>query len=116
MKKILLITLLSLFLLTACGGDNGTGNTIANKEETLAKCLTEKGMAMYGAEWCSHCKTQKERFGDAFQYVDYTECPDNTEKCTAEGIQGFPSWKFNGEIYPGARDLTELASITGCEY
>ena len=62
-------------------------------KDAFAKCLTEKGLVMYGAEWCVHCKEQKALFGNSFQYVKYVECPDNTQLCVAEGINGYPTWK-----------------------
>lgn len=59
----------------------------------LAKCLTEKGWTMYGADWCPHCKAQKEMFGvDAFKFVNYVECPENSNLCNAKGITGYPTW------------------------
>lgn len=61
-------------------------------KDAFAKCLTEKGWAMYGAEWCSHCKSQKEMFGDSFQYIKYVECPDNIQFCLDKGINGYPTW------------------------
>lgn len=82
--------------------------------EQLAKCLTEKGAAMYGAYWCSHCQNQKKLFGDAFQYIVYVECTENEEKCTADGIGGYPTWKINGLNYPGEKTFEELKEISGC--
>jgi len=61
-------------------------------KDAFAKCLTSKGLTMYGAVWCPHCKDQKALFGDSFKYVNYVECPDNTELCLAKGIQGYPTW------------------------
>ena len=34
-------------------------------EVSLAQCLTEKEVIMYGTEWCSHCKNQKAMFGES---------------------------------------------------
>ena len=65
---------------------------LTSDKDAFAKCLTEKGWAMYGAVWCSHCKAQKELFGSSFQYIKYVECPDNTQLCLDKGINGFPTW------------------------
>jgi hypothetical protein len=86
--------------------------------EQLAKFMTEKGMAMYGAYWCSHCQAQKQLFGDAFQYVDYVECDaqgpnGNPNECTAQGIEGYPTWIYQGKKYEGQKTLAELAQIVG---
>ena len=80
----------------------------------FAKCLTEKNATMYGTYWCSHCKVQKAEFGDAFQFVDYVECTVDTDKCTADGISGFPTWIINGTKYEGRQPLVELSNLTGC--
>lgn len=61
-------------------------------EDAFAKCLTSKGLTMYGAVWCSHCQAQKALFGESFKYVSYVECPDNTNLCLAKGVQGYPTW------------------------
>lgn len=65
------------------------GSSVA---ESLAKCLAEKKVTMYGAEWCSHCKTQKALFGEAFKFIPYVECPDNISLCIEKGIEGYPTW------------------------
>jgi len=61
-------------------------------KDAFAKCLTEKGWAMYGAAWCSHCQAQKALFGTSFQYIKYVECPDNVQLCTDKGVNGYPTW------------------------
>lgn len=66
---------------------------LTEDKDSFAKCLTEKGWTLYGAVWCSHCKDQKELFGESFRYIHYVECPDNTELCLDKGINGYPTWK-----------------------
>lgn len=61
-------------------------------KDAFAKCLTDKGFAMYGAVWCSHCTAQKALFGDSFKYIKYVECPDNINLCLDKGVQGYPTW------------------------
>ena len=65
---------------------------LTSDKDTFAKCLTSKGLIMYGAEWCPHCKEEKALFGDSFKYVNYVECPQNTDLCLAKGIRGYPTW------------------------
>jgi len=88
--------------------------TEVGKYDDFAKCLTEKGVTMYGAEWCSHCKNQKKMFGSSFQYVNYVECPKNPNLCNSKGIQGYPTWEIDGELYSGERPLESLSSLSGC--
>lgn len=88
----------------------------------LAKCLTQKGVKMYGAYWCPHCKEQKRLFGSAFKDINYVECADASnprlqlEICKTAGIEGYPTWDFNGEKIAHGIDLPELAQRSGCEF
>jgi glutaredoxin len=91
-----------------------TGSADPGDKDQLAKCLTEKGVVMYGAEWCGYCKKQKEAFGTSFQYINYVDCDKNRDDCSAAGVQGFPTWSINGQNYPGLQDLGTLKSIAGC--
>ncbi|MFH1455505.1 MAG: hypothetical protein ABIF40_00980 [archaeon] len=82
--------------------------------ENFAKCLTTNGMSMGGAIWCSHCNSQKNMFGNAFEYIDYHECTiDNW--CEEKNIQGYPTWiDKDNNLYPGEQDFNNLAEISGC--
>ncbi len=83
--------------------------------DSFAKCLTEKKLTMYGTEWCSHCKNQKKEFGSSFQYVNYVDCDKSSNKCAAAGVRRYPTWEFNGTLYPGEQALYKLATLSGCE-
>lgn len=81
----------------------------------FAQCLAQKDIAMYGAKWCSHCQNQKLKFGEAFKYVKYVECPDNIPLCTEKNIQGFPTWLFpDGKMLIGEQSFEKLAAESGC--
>lgn len=87
----------------------------------LAKYLTDHGAILYGAYWCSHCKAQKELFGDALQYVTYYECDPSAENskssaCQAAGIEAYPTWIINGQKYTGTKSLADLAKLIGFTY
>ena len=88
--------------------------------DPFAQCLTKKGAKMYGAWWCPHCAEQKEFFGYAFRYVNYTECSPpgqrtQTEVCKAAGIKSYPTWQFaDGTRAEGELHLQALAEKTGC--
>ncbi len=83
--------------------------------DTFAQCLTEKGVKMYGTEWCSHCQNQKKDFGNSFQYINYIDCDKRGDQCLKEGVQGYPTWIIEGEKYPGEQPLPRLATLSGCE-
>lgn len=115
--KISAVLIVSCLLLASCAADD-----IGDKYVGFAKCLTEKGIKMYGTYWCPHCKQQKEMFGkQGFAEIVYTECdpkgPDaNPTLCASKGIQSFPTWEFdNGLRLAGEVTLERLAEKSGCE-
>jgi len=110
--KILNTIILIAFLVTIVGCSNNVA--IDKGPEELAKCLTDKGAVMYGAEWCGHCKNQKSNFGESFQYINYVDCDEEESKCRAAGIRGYPTWVIETKLYPGEKSLNRLADITGC--
>jgi glutaredoxin len=105
---IFLFILISSIVIIGCSKGPG-------QYDSFAKCLTEKGAAMYGTEWCSHCRNQKKMFGDSFQYVYYVDCDRNRDECLRAGVRGYPTWVIDGELYPGEQQLFRLASLSGCE-
>jgi len=102
--------------IVALAGFSMTGyfSAPAGRYDNFAKCLTQKGVAMYGAEWCSHCKNQKLMFGDSFKYVTYVECTTDEAECTAKGVTGYPTWIIDGKAYPGEQSLESLSTLAGC--
>lgn len=88
--------------------------------DSFAQCLTSKGVKMYGAWWCPHCKTQKEWFGSSFSYVNYIECSTadgnaQLQVCKDAGIEGYPTWEFaDGSRKGGEIELNQLSLDTGC--
>lgn len=87
-----------------------------SKIDSFAKCLTQKGVVMYGAYWCPHCQRQKKLFGDSFQYVNYVECTKDVKKCQEKKIEGYPTWIFkNGERIAGEVSFDQLAQKTSCK-
>lgn len=97
--------------------------------DSFAKCLSEKGAVMYGANWCPHCQNEKKRFGSSFKFIPYVECPDEPQKCLAAGIEGYPTWIFSaspamsadrqadgpdGKKFEGEQGLEKLSEISNC--
>ncbi|MBS3169610.1 hypothetical protein J4210_03925 [Candidatus Woesearchaeota archaeon] len=108
---IIVLCILSLFLV---------GCSSKASYDLFATCLTENGVKMYGAFWCSHCTEQKKLFGDSFQYVNYVECslPDGksqTELCSKEEISSYPTWELgDGTRFAGVIGLEDLSQRTNC--
>ncbi|MFA5934490.1 MAG: protein disulfide isomerase family protein [Candidatus Paceibacterota bacterium] len=117
-KIILIVTILVIFSVILFAFVKNT-NTVPNKYDEFAKCLTEKGAVMYGAEWCSHCKEQKVVFSDSFKFIKYVECPDNTKLCLDKGVTGYPTWIIGTstktvEGFDKDTTMKELSEATGC--
>lgn len=60
--------------------------------DDFAKCLADKKVTMYGAYWCTHCKADKDAFGDSFKYVPYVECTEKAQECISAGVESYPTW------------------------
>ena len=121
--------LLMAFLLVGCGtsspssdGPAADGNAspmvAASPEAALAQHLTATGSAMYGAYWCPHCADQKAMFGEAVDQIPYVECAADGKNaqpdlCSTKGIQAYPTWEINGQLYPGVKSLDDLAQLSG---
>lgn len=85
--------------------------------QALAQHLTNIGARMYGAYWCPYCNRQEQLFGDAFEAIDYVECDSRganarPQLCREAGIQGYPTWEINGQLYPGMQTLETLADLS----
>ncbi len=90
--------------------------------DSLAQCLTEKGVKFYGAYWCPHCAEQKRLFGKSMSYITYIECgvPGNqrgmTQACEEAKIESYPTWIFpDGTRMTGEQFPQKLAEKAGCE-
>ncbi len=104
-KKIIIFGIIVVIFIIGCQKQN---------YDSFAKCLSEKGAVMYGADWCHNCKEQKDMFGKSFQYVNYVECTEKQKTCDDEGITGYPTWVINGEKKIGIQAFYKLASLTHC--
>lgn len=94
---------------------NGSANQATSTLDGFAQCLATQKITMYGAVWCPHCQKEKARFGTAFKYVPYVECPDNIKLCLDKGIKGYPTWiTQDGKSYEGEQGLEGLSKITNC--
>lgn len=102
--------IVAVYLLYTEQRSNANGET-----DAFAQCLADKGITMYGADWCPHCQNEKKAFGDSFRLVPYVECPDDPQKCLAAGINGYPTWVFpDGKKLVGEQGLKKLSEESGC--
>lgn len=76
--------------------------------DKFAKCLSDKGAVIYGADWCRYTAEQKAMFGKSFKYLNYEDFS------RGEDISVTPTWVIDGEKYEKVQSFERLASITGC--
>ncbi len=104
-----------LLTLVGCGGP-----AEPSKYAEVAKCLTDKGVIMYGAYWCPHCANQKKIFGSDFQFIKYQECDPqgvggDKAACLEAGVTQYPTWKFPGQgNVIGEQQVRDLAKLANC--
>lgn len=120
-KKLIIAAL--VMILAIVGASFIYANSQPKKNyDVFAKCLTDKGIKLYGAYWCPHCQDQKKMFGESIKYVDYIECAipgsnKQTETCSAEGISGYPTWKYaDGHKEAAVKSLEDLSKASGCAF
>jgi len=91
--------------------------------DSLAICLMEKGVKMYGVYWCDYCNRMKQIFGDKWKYI-YVECAnaDQTRNDVCTRASTYPTWQFTGgsEIAPaggtyvGQMTIEKISEYSGC--
>lgn len=109
LSAILLLVIVSLIYFYS-GRDSSPG-----KYDSLAKCIADKKITMYGASWCPHCQNEKRALGSSFRHIPYVECPNNPQLCAQMGVKGYPTWIFpDGRRFEGEQGVKKLARESGC--
>ena len=123
MKKIIWIVLLAVILAATLVFIFWPKDEVRGNYDDFAQCLTDKGVVMYGAYWCPHCQNEKRAFGNSFRLVNYVECTQETGRCLAEKINGYPTWIFpdpsagSGQVakrFEGEMGLEGLSEASEC--
>lgn len=83
---------------------------------SFMQCLASKDVKIYGANWCGYTQALVENLG-GFEVVSpiYVECTEETELCSQEGVEGYPTIKIAGEVVNIDRTLQGFADASGCE-
>jgi len=86
----------------------------------LARHLKASGAKFYGAYWCRYCGVQRTMFGaEATVALPYVECAEDgyqsaSAVCRTQAqVTAYPTWQIGGQFYSGARQLDELAKLSG---
>ena len=89
--------------------------TATGQYDDFAKCLTEKGFAMGGTDWCNYCKEQKSLFGLSFKHINYKNCDLEKQWCNENNVDRYPAWVSpGGQTHTGLKSLEQLGSLSGC--
>jgi glutaredoxin len=102
-------------------------DSIYNSEQNaqilkFSECIADKGFEAFTADWCPHCENLKEYFGgDKNVEPFWIVCQDanrgltkDSQRCSEEGIRGFPTLKLNGQELQIARTFDSISLATGC--
>ena len=116
------VAIYAVLIVAAIGLAYYLDNRTQHKHDAFARCLTARGVKMYGAWWCPHCVEQKEKFGASFEYAPYVECGikgdlhGQAQVCKDEKVVHYPTWQFppTGERVERVFTLQELSDRTGC--
>lgn len=76
--------------------------------DDFAKCLSEKGAIMYGANFCQYSHAQKGMFGKSIKFIDYKDFSENPN------VKITPTWEINGNLIERVQSFDRLAELTGC--
>lgn len=82
--------------------------------DNFTKCLTEKGMVVYGNDWCRYTQEQMSAFGSSTGYLNYIKCDENEGLCRRKGVQITPTWEIDGKAYSGVQTFETLSEVSGC--
>ena len=84
------------------------------KYDSFAKCLSEKGVTVYGNDFCSYTMKQLGYFGKSKKYLNYIRCSENEQLCDEKGIKITPTWEINGKMYEQVQTFERLSELSGC--
>ncbi len=83
--------------------------------DDFAKCLTTKGVVIYGNDFCQYTNKQLNMFGKSKKYLNYVKCTNNEKLCDNKRVDITPTWEINGQMYEQVQSFEKLASLSGCE-
>lgn len=76
--------------------------------------LIDAGATFYGASWCGFTKKQLAELNITEaepRGLDYVDCDAQEELCATKGIEAFPTWQIQGQMYPGYYPPAKLAEL-----
>ena len=83
--------------------------------DDFTNCLAEKGVVIYGNDFCQYTGKQLNWFGNSEKYLKYVKCINNKDLCDSKGVKKTPSWEINGTMYEGVQSFERLSELSGCK-
>lgn len=83
-------------------------------DSNVLQQLIDAGATFYGASWCGFTKKQLAELNITEadpRGLDYVDCDTQEEICSQKGIEAFPTWQLNGELFPGYYPPAKLAEL-----
>lgn len=118
---VIIVVIILILIIMIASGKTAIENISIEKDSvkitTLIDCLADKGVKIYGANWCEYTKkfVVETIGGFGIAAPIYVECTENEAECSDAGVKGYPTTKINGRHYNGERTLQGLAQATGCK-
>jgi hypothetical protein len=88
--------------------DDGAGGDDDGADDLVSEL--SRRATFYGASWCGYTQKQFHALGVSptnLKGLKYVEC-ENDPVCEQDGIDAFPTWKIDGQVYPGFQDAAKL--------
>lgn len=87
---------------------------VPRSDSNVLQQLIDAGSTFYGASWCGFTKKQLAELNITEvepRGLDYVDCDNQEELCASKGIEAFPTWQINGELFPGYYPPAKLAEL-----
>lgn len=87
---------------------------VPRSDSNVLQQLIDAGATFYGASWCGFTKKQLAELNITEadpRGLDYVDCDNQEELCQQKGIEAFPTWQLNGQLFPGYYPPAKLAEL-----
>jgi len=106
MRKILIIGLIGLVLISGCKDIQ-----IDLSEEEINQLAEDS--TIYVSTGCINCEKQKKLMGEYKEIFNIVDCRITPVVCVEKGITEVPTWEINGKLFLGVYSLEEAKELGG---
>lgn len=108
------LALACLFILIANFTPKLAETKTSQDNTEILQMLINKQATFFGASWCGFTQKQFDELGisaEDTRGLDYVECASDDDRCVSENVEAFPTWKIDGQLYPGFQELSKLKML-----